>query len=110
MDIKEQYEELTKKLKEVVPFKAFPIRNLVQSLRKKGHQITLNTELTVKDVYNSGDISGILCVLEKRGEEALVCGLTHLIISSKHPLFREIIDYQKKRNRRIQKLNEIGEN
>ena len=106
MDIKEQYEDLTKRLKDVVPFTAFPIRELVQELRNKGHAITLNTELTVKDVYNSGDISGILCMIEQRGDEALVCGLTHLIFSPKHPLYKKIIDYQRKRNKRIRKLNQ----
>jgi len=45
MDKKEQYEELTKSLKEVLPFTAFPIRELVQELRKKGHSITLKTKL-----------------------------------------------------------------
>ena len=64
MDIKEQYEELTNKIKEVVPFTAFPIRELVQELRNKGKSITLKTGLTVKDVYNSGDISGIVCLIE----------------------------------------------
>ncbi|MBA7585010.1 hypothetical protein ES708_26979 [subsurface metagenome] len=110
MDIKEQYEVLTKRLKEVVPFTAFPIRELVQELRKKGHLITLKTELTVKDVYNSGDISGILCMIEQKGDEALVCGLSHLMISLKHPLYKEIVDYQKRRNKRIQKLNQMGLN
>jgi len=110
MDIKEQYEDLTKRLKEVVPFTAFPIRELVQELRKKEHSITLKTELVVKDVINSGDISGILCMIEQKGDEALVCGLTHLIISLKHPLYKEIIDYQKRRNKRIQKLNQMGLN
>ena len=110
MDIKEQYEELTKKLKEVVPFTVFPIKELVQELRIKGQSITLKTELTVKDVYNSGDISGIVCMTEQRGDKALVCGLTHLIVSTRHPLFKEISDYQKKRNKRIQKLNKTGWN
>ena len=87
MDIKDEYEELTKRLKEIVPFTAFPIRELVQELRKKGQVITLKTELTVKDVYNSGDISGILCMLEEQDGDALACGLTHLLISSKHPLY-----------------------
>lgn len=108
MDIKEQYEDLTNKLKEAVPFTAFPIKELVQELKSKEYPITLRTELTVKDVYNSGDVSGILCVTEQRGIEGLVCGLTHLIISSKHPLYKEIIDYQKKRNKRIRKLNQMG--
>ncbi len=107
MDIKEQYEELTKRLKEVVPFSALPIRELVQELRKKGHSITLKTELIVKDVFNSGDVSGIICTIEQKEDEAIACGLTHLIISSKHPLFKEIIDYQKKR---IKKLNQTSWN
>lgn len=108
MDINEQYEDLTRKLKEVVPFKAFPIRELVQELRSKGQAITLKTEFTVKDVYNSGDMSGIMCLTEERGDDALVCGLTHLIISHKHPFYKEILDYQKKRSKRIQKLNQMG--
>ena len=107
MDIKKQYDDLTKKLKEVVPFSALPIRELVQELRNKGDTITLKTELTVKkDVFNSGDISGILCVTEQRGDDALVCGLVHLIFSPKHPLYKEINDYQRKRNKRIRKLNQ----
>ena len=110
MDIKEQYEELTKRLKEVLPFPAFPIRELVRELRRKGHSITLKTELTVKDVYNSGDISGIICTIEQKDDEAIACGLTHLIISSRHPLFKEITDYQKKRSKRIKKLNQTSWN
>lgn len=107
LDIKEQYEDLTRKLKESVPFTALPIRELVDELRKKGQAITLETELTVKDVYNSVDISGILCATEQQGDEALVCGLTHLRVSNQHPLFKEISDYQKKRNKRILKLNQM---
>jgi len=110
MDIKEQYEDLTKRLKDVVPFTAFPVRELVQELRNKGHALTLNTKLTVKDLYNSGDISGILCMIEQRGDEALVCGLTHLIIPPNHPLYKEIIDYQKKRHKRIRKSNQSSWN
>jgi len=108
MDIKEQYEELTKRLKEVVPFPALPIRELVQELRKKGYSITLKTELIVKEVFNSGDISGIICTIEQKDNKAIACGLTHLIISSKHPLFKEIIDYHKKRIKRIKKLNQTS--
>jgi len=107
MGIKEEYEELMQKLKAVVPFTALPIRELVVLLRKKGNPITLNTALIVKDVYNSGDLSGILCMLEQREEEATVCGLVHLNISSSHPLYRDIVDYQRKRKKRIRRLNEM---
>ncbi len=110
MEIKEQYEELTKKLKRVVPFPAFPIRELVHELRKKGKSITLKSELIVKDVFNSGDISGIICTLEQENDEVIACGLTHLIISTNHPLFKEIREYQKKRIKRINKLNQTSLN
>ncbi len=106
MNIKEQYEELTKRLKGVVPFPAFPIRELVRELRTKGFSITLKTELIVTDVFNSGDVSGILCMIKQKDDEAIACSLTHLIVSSKHPLFVEIINYQKKRAKRIKKLNQ----
>ncbi|MDA3907203.1 MAG: hypothetical protein PF484_14115 [Bacteroidales bacterium] len=104
-DIKEQYEDLTRQLKHVVPFTAFPIRELVQELRTQNLTITLKTELTVVDVFNSGDISGILCTIEHEGDKTLACGLTHLIISGKMPLYKQIIDYQKKRIKRLKKLN-----
>lgn len=105
MDIKEQYDDLTRKLKESVPFTAFPLRTLVQSLRIKGQPITLKTKLTIKDVYNSGDITGIVCSTEQIGDNVLACALTQLIVSHNHPLYKEIKDYQKKRNKRILKLN-----
>lgn len=41
MDIEKQYEGLTIALKNTVPFKAFPCRELVQELRKKDYVITL---------------------------------------------------------------------
>ena len=107
MDIKGEYEDLTRKLKKILPFTALPIRELVQELRSKNHIITLKTELVIVDVYNSGDITGILCITESRGENTLACPLSQLIISSKHPLYKEIVDYQKKRIKRVQKLNQI---
>jgi hypothetical protein len=108
MDITDQYEDLTKRLKEVVPFTAFPIRELVQELKKEGHSITLNTELTVEKIINSGDMSGIICMMKLNNNEVIGCGLIHLIISPKHPFYKEIIDYQKKRNKRVKKLNQLG--
>ncbi len=104
---KKQYEDLTNKLKKELPFSAFPIRELIHALQKKGHSITLKTELMVRDVYNSGDVSGIICTIEQKENKALACALTHLNISSEHPLFSEITDYQKKRNKRIKRLNQI---
>ena len=104
MDIKEQYEELTKKLQQSLPIKAYPTRELVHSLRDKENPITLKSELTITTVHNSGDISGIMCVIEQKNKNVIACGLTHLIIMANCPLYKEIVDYQKKRNKRIRQL------
>ena len=104
-DIKEQYQELTEQLMSCLPLKAFPIRDLVHLFKEKGVSMTLKSELTITSVMNSGDISGIMCVIEDE-EQRLVCGLTHLIFERSCPLFREIEEYQKKRAKRIRKLNQ----
>jgi Ser-tRNA(Ala) deacylase AlaX len=104
MDIKEQYEELTKKLQQSLPIKAYPTRELVQSIRDKENPITLKSELTITTVHNSGDISGIMCVIEQKNKNVIACGLTHLIFMTDCPLYKEIVDYQKKRNKRVKLL------
>ena len=101
MDIKEQYEELTKKLQQSLPIKAYPTRELVQSLRDKENPITLKSELTITTVHNSGDISGIMCVIEQKNKNVIACGLTHLIFMANCLLYKEIVDYQKKRKNRV---------
>jgi len=108
MDISEQYKDLTEKIEKNLPLTAMPIRELVQIFRDKGNPITLKTELTITNVHNSGDISGIMCTVQNNNENVIICGLTHLIFSTKCPLYREISDYQKKREKRIKKLNQMG--
>ena len=110
MDISEQYRDLTTKLNENLPLKAYPIRELVPIFRKAGHPITLKTELTITSVLNSGDISGIMCTVELDDGYKMVCALTHLIFSKSVTLYSEIADYQKKREKRIKQLNLTGLN
>ena len=110
MDATEQYKNLTEKIEENLPTKAFPTRELVQVFREKEQPITLKTELTITSVHNSGDISGIMCAVQNNKENVLVCALTHLIFSAKNPLYTEISDYQRKREKRIKKLNLTGLN
>jgi len=110
MNISEQYKDLTAKLNENLPIKAFPIRELVQIFRKNGHPITLKTELTITSVHNSGDISGIMCTVELDDGYKMACALTHLIFSKTVKHYSEIADYQKKREKRIKLLNLPGLN
>jgi hypothetical protein len=108
MDTSEQYKELTEKIEKNLPMKALPIRELVQIFREKGYPITLKTELTITNVHNSGDISGIMCTVQNINENVIICALTHLIFSPRCPLYSEICDYQRKREKRIKKLNQTG--
>lgn len=110
MDISEQYKDLTSKINDNLPIKAFPIRELVQIFRKNGHPITLKTELTITSVHNSGDVSGIMCTIELVDGYKMACALTHLIFSRTISFYSEIADYQKKREKRIKQLNLTGLN
>jgi len=101
---------LVAKITENLPLKAFPIRELVQIFRKNGHPITLKTELTITSVYNSGDISGIMCIVELVDGYKMACALTHLNFSKSAKLYSEISNYQKKREKRIKQLNLTGLN
>ena len=110
MDISEQYNDLTARIADSLPLKAFTIRELVQIFRKNGHQITLKTELTITSVYNSGDISGIMCTVELDDGYKMACALTHLIFLRSDKLYSDIMDYQRERVKRIKQLNLTGLN
>ena len=110
MDLSEQYRDLAERINENLPLKAYPIRELVQIFRKNGHQITLKTELTLTGVHNSGDISGIMCIVELIDGYKMACALTHLIFTKATFLYSEISDYQRKREKRIKQLNLTGLN
>lgn len=109
MITEEHYKSLTKALKNTLPFDAKPTRELVVELRGKAKPLTLKATLRVKEVHNSGDISGILCAIDDTGgDEALICALTHLIVPTSHPLYKEIINYQKKRVKHLERINRRG--
>lgn len=101
--IKAEYEELTRKIKEKLPMKAFPTRELVSKIRNDYPKLTLKSEFLIKDVMNTGDISGILCVIDCKDANGLACGLSHLIIARSEPLSMEIKEYQHKRAKRLKR-------
>lgn len=104
---KELYEPLFQKLETAIPFSALPVRELVQILREKGLSVTLKTKLTVTKVFNSGDISGIVCTVGEKDGSVFICSLTHLIFEPTFPLYKDIISYQKRRAKRIEQLNKM---
>ena len=79
MDYKALYAELTEKMENELPIKAFPIREIVQIFRNKGYDIILKSALTIIKVYNTGDETGILCVVQNDSNNNISCSLTHLL-------------------------------
>jgi hypothetical protein len=107
MDCKNLYSDLAKKLENEIPIPAYPIRELVQIFRDKGNPITLKSKLTITSVINSGDISGIMCTVMENDDNVIACSLTHLIFDPKFHLHKDILDYQRKRYKRIKQLNQM---
>ncbi|CAN5332135.1 hypothetical protein BH20BAC1_BH20BAC1_11270 [soil metagenome] len=107
MDYKSLYSDLTKKLESEIPITAYPVRELVQIFRDNGNPITLKSKLTITSVFNSGDISGIMCAVMENSDNVIACSLTHLIFDPNFHLYKDIIDYQQKRFRRIKQLNRM---
>ncbi len=103
MKLKRGSGTLVEEMKQYLPIPARPTKELSQFLRQEGIRIDKNRDLNIIEVFDSGDMGGILCAIEgKKGQkEALVVSLTHLIIKPDHPLSDKIIAYQ---THRIQSL------
>ena len=99
--IKAEYEGFTQKIKQNLPIKAFPTRELVSKIRDKHPKLTLKSKFLIKDVMNTGDISGILCIIDCKDAQGLACAITHIDIAYSEPLRNEIEKYQKRRAKRV---------
>ncbi len=94
---------LTEKLAANLPIKAYPTRNMIKGLKAQGQRIDPNQEFSICEVNYSGDMGGIMCVLEAdlEAESLKIVSITHLSIDSNHPLAPEIEAYQRRRSHRI---------
>ena len=110
MNISEQYKILVDRITENLPLKAYPNRDLVKIFRNDGHPITLQTELSMIEILNSGDISVIMCIVKLADGYKMACALTHLIFLRSDKLYSDIMDYQRERVKRIKQLNLTGLN
>lgn len=108
LTMKQEYDELIEKLETVLPFEAYLTRDLVIQLRTK-FKITLKTMVNVVSLHNFVETGGICCGLEglynlnSDDKEAVICGLTHLLVPTSNSFYKEIIKYQTKRIKWIAK-------
>ena len=99
--IKIEYEKLAEKIKLNLPIKALPTKELVSKIQDEHPELTLSSRFYIKDIINTGDLSGILCVIEGTGLNGLVCSLTNIEIVPTEPLLTEIKKYQEERTKRV---------
>lgn len=54
-------------------------------------------------MFYAGDEGGIMCdvTLSEDAEEAIIVSITHLRVPTRHPLAKEIREYQQERTRRL---------
>ena len=82
---------------------AFPTKEVVRTLRRRGVTASVDRSLSVKRVFYAVDEAGIVCDVtpHRAAKEVLIVSLTHLRIAPHHPLFPAILAYQRERVGRL---------
>jgi hypothetical protein len=102
MVVKKKTKPLVEEMKQYLPIPARPTKELYQFLRKKGINIDMGRDLNILEVFDSGDMGGIICAIEGNKKQGLVISITHLRIKPDHPLSDKILAYQKQRIKKLQ--------
>jgi hypothetical protein len=94
---------LLEQMQDHLPIPAFPTKDVVRILRRRGAKVSAERALSVKRVFYAGDEGGIVCDVTPRrdAKEVFVVSLTHLRIAPDHPLFRPVLAYQLQRVQRM---------
>jgi len=93
--------ELIKEMERYLPISVYPYKELAQLFRKQGKDISMDTELKITKVFDSGDMGGIVCTIHEENKEAVIVSLTHLRVQPTHPLCDKILAYQRRRMKSI---------
>jgi hypothetical protein len=94
--------ELMHNMEAQLPIPARPTGAFVRAMRGRGVKIPRGQELQIKRVFYMGDEGGICCDVTLEGaKEAIVVSITYLRVPSRHPLAKEIREYQQERTRRL---------
>ncbi|MBC8263174.1 MAG: hypothetical protein H8E47_03510 [Anaerolineales bacterium] len=95
--------ELMRKMETQLPIPARPTSAFVRAMREQGVKIPRDQELQIKRVFYAGDEGGIMCdvTLSEEAKEAIIVSITHLRVPPRHPLAKEIREYQQERTRRL---------
>jgi hypothetical protein len=106
LDNLEKATRLLTVLKAAAPFEVEVLPSVVKHLQSENLTITNPTRQLVSDLSYAGDEGGIVCHIVPEGKpEALIMSLTHVRVPRTNPLAAAVLDYQK---RRIKKLKKQG--
>jgi hypothetical protein len=94
---------LLEQMDDQLPIPAFPTKDVVRTLRRRGVKASTDHALSVKRVFYAGDEAGIVCDVtpSHAAKDVLIVSLTHLRIAPRHPLFPAIVAYQRERIKRL---------
>lgn len=94
---------LLEQMDDQLPIPAFPTKDVVRILRRRGVKASTDRALSVKHVFYAGDEAGIVCDVtpSRAAKEVLIVSLTHLRIAPHHSLFPAVLAYQRERVRRL---------
>ena len=97
-------EALIAKIEEYIPVSAEVERKQAAYFQLQGIPLPLHRQIKIYSVLNIGDEGGILCAISPpNSKKPVLVSLTHLKINNRHPLFKEIYAYQKKRKAELKK-------
>lgn len=93
--------KLIEEMESQLPIPVYPTKDLASYLSQSGRDVTVDTELMITKVFDSGYDGGIICLLDGINPESFVISITLLRVKPDHPLFDKISAYQKRRIRSI---------
>ena len=87
IDNPETVASLLEQMENQLPIPAFPTKEVVRTLRRRGVHASTDRALSVNPVFYAGDEAGIVCDVtpSRAAKEVLIVSLTHLRIAPKHP-------------------------
>lgn len=107
LDHPEKTARLLTELKAAVPFNVELTPQLIAYLRGQNVTAVDDPEHIVADLSYAGDEGGIVCHLAASDAgAAIIVSLTHVVVPRSSPLARSVLNYQK---RRVKKLKRQGQ-
>jgi hypothetical protein len=103
IDNPEKTKSLMTEMEGLLPIPVITTPELIDTLRGKGIRLPKAFICKIKELHYLGDDGGICCGLSLPIEihDPLIISITHLRINKQHKLAKKIINYQKKRVKKL---------